>query len=111
MAISCPIRPPADAKGGPNPPGARTRHEPKRVVYKDDESAYQYRSPRLVPVADTPALRAEIQAKSQVLADAHAAYIKALADFNKLGPLPDSVIKDLSLGIKRHMRLYQQTKS
>lgn len=93
---------------GSNPPGARTRNEPQRRYYKPEpEDVYKYRSPKAVPQADTYELRERVAHASLVLNDAYYAYVKALHEFEQLGPLPDEILVDLPFKIKKHLKQYE----
>lgn len=102
-----PAKTKTDKPRGHNPPGARTRNEPKRIVYKDPAPMYNYRKPKSVPQADTPELRAKVAAGILQLVETHDAYLAALKAFGELGPLPDGIINDMPTKVRRHMRLYK----
>jgi hypothetical protein len=99
---------------GSNPPGARTKNEPQRVVkreqYRDELPGMNYRKPKEVAKPDSLELRKAVAQASLDLATAHQNYLDAMRRFGELGPLPDTIIADLPNSIRRHMRLYKTHK-
>ena len=105
---------PSGKPRGSNPPGARTRNEPPRVVkreqYRDEIRGFNYRSLKAVPKPDTIELRRAVGEAVITLGNAHQAYLDAMRAFTELGPLPDSIIGDLPQSMRRHMKLYKTHK-
>jgi hypothetical protein len=99
---------------GTNPPGARTRHEPPRVVpkpaYREELPGYNYRPANKVAKPDTIELRKAVAQAVIDLGNAHQTYLDAMRAFTELGPLPDSIIADLPSSMRRHMKLYKTHK-
>jgi hypothetical protein len=87
---------------GYNPPGARTRNEPERVVWRE-ETPVVYEHPKAQ--ADTPALRKRVALAALHIDATRNAYLKALTQFQWVGPLPNSIVNDLPLRIRRQVHL------
>jgi hypothetical protein len=99
---------------GSNPPGARTKNEPPRVVpkpaYREELQGFNYRPATKVAKPDTLELRKAVGQAVIDLGNAHQAYLDAMRRFTELGPLPDSIIGDLPQSMRRHMKLYKTHK-
>lgn len=95
---------------GSNPPGARTKNEPPRMPYRDALPGVNYRKPNAVAKPDTIELRRAVAQATLDTTDAYDAFLKTLSDFEALGPLPDAIIEDLPLSMRRHLKLYKTHK-
>lgn len=104
-----------------NPASARTKNEPHvvgcrcpkcppRPAYLDDMPGMNYRPPTRQAKADSIELRRMVAEATLVLTNAREAYTKALKAFEDLGPLPDSIIGDLSPSIRKQLRVYATSK-
>jgi hypothetical protein len=94
--------------------GARTAKEPERVPWRrevETPESYGYRPPGKPPQPDTPELRAKVAQAAIEVEDARYAYLSALKRLELLGALPDSILKDLPFKVKRHLRLYKQSRT
>jgi len=105
---------PSGKTRGSNPPGARTRNEPPRVVpkepYREELPGFNYRKRTAVPKPDSLELRKAVAQATLDIANAHDAYLKAFKAFEELGPLPDSIIGDLPRTMLRRMKLFKTSK-
>jgi hypothetical protein len=93
---------------GHNPPGARTRNEPKRVIYKN--LPLPVHRPAGRTKEDTPELRAKLADAALTLVLTHDAYMDALQAFGDLGPLPLSIVEDMPKNLRLHLRNYRARK-
>jgi hypothetical protein len=88
--------------------GARTKSEPRRVPWADDDKhEYKHRSPRAVAQDDTPELRSAVAERSLIMCNAFNEFENARKAFLDLGALPDSLLKDLPRSVTRHLQIYQ----
>ena len=95
---------------GYNPPGARTRKEPPRVMTREEinDEPYTYIKPGVSVPPDSIELRRKVADALLDISLAHEAFHNSLKAFHALGQLPAAIIRDMPLKSKRYLKIWKK---